>query len=196
MKRNKLFILGICTVMVALVSLSLVSGTWAKYTSTVSGEDSARVAKWAFSTVDLENEEVTFDLFNTTTYSDSNVDVNGVNDNEVVIAPGTTGSFSFTVKNNSEVNAVYSAIFESDEAGVPLVFSTDGTNWVGTLEELNVSDEAFNMGDTATVNVHWKWAFEGGEASGWTDANDTTLGTANTLAQPTVKVTLVFTQVD
>ena len=46
MKRNKLFILGICTVMVALVSLSLVSGTWAKYTSTVSGSSAARVAKW------------------------------------------------------------------------------------------------------------------------------------------------------
>ena len=195
MKRNKLFILGICTVMVALVSLSLVSGTWAKYTSTVSGEDSARVAKWAFSTVDLAAEEVTFDLFNTTTYSDANVDVDG-NGSEVVIAPGTTGSFSFSVQNNSEVNAVYSAIFESNEAGVPLVFSTDGTNWFGTLEELNVSNAAFNMGATATVNVHWKWAFEGGEASGWTDANDTALGTANPLAQPTVKVTLVFTQVD
>ena len=33
MKKNKLFIAGLVTVFVALVSLTLVSSTWAKYTS-------------------------------------------------------------------------------------------------------------------------------------------------------------------
>ena len=191
MRKNRLFILGIFTVMVALVSLSLVSGTWAKYTSTVSGEDSARVAKWAFTTVDLAAEEVEFNLFNSTG------DYNNVAANDgSLIAPGTSGSFTFSVKNESEVNAVYTVAYTSNEAGVPLVFSTDGTNWVGTLEELNVTNEAFNMGATANITVHWKWAFEGGEAAGWQDSNDTSLGTAATLAEPTVSISLTFTQVD
>ena len=191
MKKNRLFILGIFTVMVALVSLSLVSGTWAKYTSTVSGEDSARVAKWAFTTVDLGAQEVEFDLFNSTG------DYNNVAANDgSLIAPGTSGSFSFSVKNESEVNAVYTVAYTSNEAGVPLVFSTDGSSWVGTLEELNVTGAAFNMDQTVNITVHWKWAFEGGEAAGWQDSNDTSLGTAGTLAEPTVNISLTFTQVD
>ena len=194
MKKQRFFMLGIITVLVAVLSLTFVSSTFAKYTSTVTGSDKARVAKWAFSTVDLAAKTVEFDLFKSD-YTESHVDKDG-NGSEVVIAPGTTGKFEFTVTNNSEVDAIYSVIFESNEAGVPLVFSEDGTNWVGTLEDLNVSNAEFNMTNTATVTVHWKWAFEGGEAAGWTDANDTSLGTAGTLAEPTVKITLVFTQVD
>ena len=193
MRKNRLFILGIFTVMVALVSLSLVSGTWAKYTSTVSGSDSARVAKWAFTTVDLAHEKVEFNLFNSIKDSNGTDAETDVAAN--LIAPGTSGSFSFSVKNESEVNAVYTVAYTSNEAGVPLVFSTDGSSWVGTLEELNVTDAAFDMGDTVNITVHWKWAFEGGEAAGWQDSNDTSLGTTGT-AEPTVAISLTFTQVD
>ena len=41
MKKNKIFTLGLVITFVFVVSLTLVSGTFAKYTSTVTGNDSA-----------------------------------------------------------------------------------------------------------------------------------------------------------
>ena len=115
MRKNRLFILGIFTVMVALVSLSLVSGTWAKYTSTVSGKDTARVAKWDVKVNTVKGastkQTVTFDLFSTTAILDTKdglaeTDVtNNPDDDKNVIAPGTKGKVTFTLRNDSEVSA-------------------------------------------------------------------------------------------
>ena len=46
MKKNRIFILGIVTMFVAILSLTLVSGTLARYTSSGKGSDSVQVAKW------------------------------------------------------------------------------------------------------------------------------------------------------
>ena len=199
MRKNRLFILGIFTVMVALVSLSLVSGTWAKYTSTVSGSDSARVAKWewTYNSADVLTS-FEFDLFNTT-YTDSNVDVNGKNDDAVVIAPGTTGSFTFGFKNESEVNAEYSVTFtETNANNIPVQFSLDGTTWKDSLAELNIAETAIDMGDDAECTVRWRWVFEGTESgahAGQTDSTDTELGINGEYTYG-VSATVTFTQVD
>lgn len=198
MKRNKFFMLGIVTVLVAVLSLTFVSNTFAKYTSTVTGSDSARVAKWAFGGVDLTNSEVTFDLFNTN-YTDANVDVDGDGD-EVVIAPGTTGSFNFTVSNLSEVNALYTIVFEEVDNNIPLQFSLNGTNWVNSIEDLDndLANKTINMGDAPSYTVHWRWVFEGstsGAHPGQTDATDTALGKDGTV-EYNVTLKIIFTQVD
>ena len=39
MKKNRILIAGVITAFVALITLSLVSGTWAKYTSQVQGSE-------------------------------------------------------------------------------------------------------------------------------------------------------------
>ena len=72
MKKNKFFMLGIITVFVAILSLTFVSSTFARYTSQVSGTDSARVAIWKWSfTEDVQGTQsslATIDLFKTQVY--------------------------------------------------------------------------------------------------------------------------------
>lgn len=96
MKKNKLFVLGLVTVFVALVSLTLVSSTWAKYTTSASGEDSARVAYWGF---DDDGVLEISNLF-VGSYGDT---VKGSND---VIAPGTTNSASFTFNYKDKTSGI------------------------------------------------------------------------------------------
>lgn len=179
-----------------MLSLCLVSNTYAKYTSTFAGTDTAIVAKWdvsagnASTTIDLFNSSKIYDTNGVTDYTQGGTDdtdvTNGTADG--IIAPGTWGSFSYSVSNNSDVNATYTVDYIVTAANVPLEWSVDGSTWSTNLS--NVSTTALNMGATANVTVYWRWAFNGD------DAADTTLGTATTLARPEVTITTTFTQVD
>lgn len=201
MKKNRIFILGIVTMFVAILSLTLVSGTLARYTSTGTGTDTVTVALWDVQYKDNTSitdpaqdyvqvngsNGISFNLFNT--IKDSNMtDV----ESDVVagkIAPGTSGSFNFLLKNSSEVNAKYSVTYTAEEAGIPLQWSLDGTNWKENLHECNVADVAINMGTSdASITVYWKWAFNGDNAV------DTGLGLNPKTA--TVGITVTFDQVD
>ena len=189
MRKNRLFILGIFTVMVALVSLSLVSGTWAKYTSTVSGTDTAKVAKWAWTyngtALTASPSALTFNLLETRYDND-----HASNEEDVkagLIAPGTSGSFTLEFVNNSEVTANYAVSFVVNENGVPLEWSTDGSTWSTDLA--NIAATKLTMeGGNKTETIHWRWAFDGD------DAVDTGLGFTTPEISVTVNVT--FTQVD
>ena len=190
MKRNKLFILGICTVMVALVSLSLVSGTWAKYTSTVSGEDSARVAKWAwnYKGANLVSDTVAFDLFATINDTGNSADETDVADG--LIAPGTSGSFTFSFENESEVTADYTVDYTvTNVNNIPVKFSVDGTTWTDDLADITgrlaINDPA------KEVTIQWKWDFERTDG----DAYDTNLGVYGA-AEIKVRAEITFVQVD
>ena len=202
MRKNRLFILGIFTVMVALVSLSLVSGTWAKYTSSVSGSDSARVAKWAF-TYDApvsgqSTGDIKFDLFNTIKDSNGTDAETDVAAN--LIAPGTSGSFVLTFTNASEVTAEYAIAFDVDKKGVPLEFKVGDGAWETDLADVDASDATklayTGAGRSASITIYWRWAFEqtGNVTAG--DGVDTGLGSATTLVSPTVSAEVTFTQVD
>ena len=198
MRKNRLFILGIFTVMVALVSLSLVSGTWAKYTSSVSGSDSARVAKWEFTlnTVDVTNsavatpQNVTFDLFKTIKDTDGSAETDLSATDGSIIAPGTQGEFDLVIKNTSEVNAEYSIDYTiTNEDSIPVQFSVDGgSTWSSSLADVAEVDIAHTSG-TETIKVQWKWAFDGN------DNVDTLLGLDGD-AQISVAVKITFAQVD
>lgn len=199
MKKNKVLLLGIITVFVAIFSLTLVSGTWAKYTSTVSGADNAKVAKWEWKVSDLEVKQgmtstnFKFDLFNTIKDT-AGADETDVKEN--LIAPGTSGEFSFNIANLSEVNAKYYITFEVTQDGtapkVPLQFKlNDATDWSDTLTGIAEGAAvpiAMESG-TGTVRVQWQWAFEDRA-----DATDTTIGFA--APNVTVNATLVMVQVD
>lgn len=200
MKKNKVLLLGIITVFVAIFSLTLVSGTWAKYTSTVSGTDTAKVAKWAWKVNDADltlgttTGSFEFKLFDTvldTAIGNTDTDVKP-GTGTPIIAPGTKGSFELKVTNASEVNGTLKVELAQSGATVPLKFSTNGTDYV-SLAELNTSLESTAVGfdATETITIYWMWAFEGAEG---TDATDTTLGIAGETV--TVNATLTFTQVD
>lgn len=202
MKKNKLFIAGLVTVFVALVSLTLVSSTLAKYTSSVTGTDTARVAKWSWSYAKDASNNVLIDLFNDTKVCELDVhdepwiepDLH-VAQGKALVAPGTGGMFKLQVTNNSEVTGKVSFDFEVSGAQVPFEFKIDEGEWSDTLSDL--SSENVAMGATKTVTIYWRWLYERGTTEAEKEANnkqDTELGIASETV--TVSVTINFEQVD
>ncbi len=192
--------------LLTMIVLCLVSGTFAKYTSSFAGEDTAIVARWDVADGDIEER---FDIFDKSKIYDTNgVDFeNPVADTDVFqdipqdggestedsrIAPGTWGSFTYELTNGSDVSVAYEVLYTADEAGIPLEWSLDASNWVTDVDELNVEETRFENSEEE-ITLYWRWVFENGET---TDEEDTTLGTAETLATPSIKIDVTFTQID
>ena len=97
MKKNKMMRLASVLLVLTLLSTSVISGTFAKYTTSDTGTDSARVAKWGFEATDAS---ITLDDLFKSAYN------NTVNSSVDVIAPGTTNSvdFSFAYDPSSNSN--------------------------------------------------------------------------------------------
>ena len=205
---NKLLKFTTFVLLITIVAICLVSGTFAKYTSYVSGSDTAIVAKWVVSDGDAFSS---FDIFDVSKiYDTNNADYTaGTPDEEDVrtgtsagiIAPGTWGKFSYTLTNDSDVNAMYAVEYTIDEDGVYLQWSTDGTNWTDNLDNI-VADETntkIAMDGEKTNTIYWKWAYEADtKAAGQSDEKDTELGTVEeaNLAKPSISVKVTFTQID
>ena len=203
MKRNKLFIAGIVTVFVALLSLTLVSSTLAKYTSQVSGTDTATVAKWKWNYTGTNvSETEKFDLFNTIIDTDTDAEEEDVKAN--LIAPGTKGSFTFSLQNLSDVNATYSVTFSSELVGgtgyLPIKFTLkQGSTELASDYDLSafntkIQNVAADMNSAAQqYTVEWEWVFESGN-----DTADTNLGELAAAGEVKYQVAILvtMTQVD
>lgn len=197
-KRSSMMVRLVAVLAVTMMfTMCFVGGTFAKYTSSGTGTDTATVAKWSFKVGETDiatTDTFTFDLFKT--IKDSDVNNNETEMNPVdgsIIAPGTQGSFNLVLTNASQVTAQYAIDYTVTNTGnIPVQFSVDGgTNWTNDLADVAASDAtklAANSG-TTTITVQWKWVFDGN------DANDTALGSAAT-ANLTVAAAVTATQVD
>lgn len=202
-KENKVMKFASFVLLITIIALILVAGTYAKYTSEATGSSTATVAKWLIKlngkdiTLSGSNENLTFNLFDTI-----NDTATGKAENDVsprMIAPGTMGSFSFDLENDSQVNAEYTIELtltdDNNEAiTLPLQFSLDGKAW-GDLKNLAgnlVMDDTTTEADEGktTATVQWKWDYE---RTG-KDEEDTGLGIA--ASNVNVNVKLVVSQVD
>lgn len=214
MRRNKLFILGLFFAFVAVLSLTLVSGTWAKYTSTVtSAGATARVAKWEweYSGTESESDPFAFNLFKTiedTKAPNGNEEDIKSSNSDVVIAPGTKGSATIKVKNNSEVDATAVITFTISNIGtdeghtlIPLKFSVSKNGAVSDVTaDAKAGTVTVDLGELAAgtsteqeVILSWEWTFTGVD-----DDYDTQLASkaVDALTKTTVVAKIVFTQVD
>ena len=196
MKNNKTVKFMALVLFVTILAIILVSGTYAKYTTSATGSDTATVAKWSIKLGDediAKSTEKTFtiDLFSTITNTESSEEKNVKKTDGSLIAPGTMGSFTLaSLKNESEVNAKYSVTYTlSNESGVPLEFTTnkdDESSWKSDFTAVNVSNEALATDATATTaTVYWRWAFTKDTAR---DTSDTTLGTTTPTVTLTAKI--------
>lgn len=100
MKKNKMMRLASAMMVMTLMTTSVISGTFAKYTTQDSGSDVARVAKWG-----VKVEAINFDMFTedyktdddtatfTGDYSVSSANTDDLIEDDV-LAPGTSGSFA------------------------------------------------------------------------------------------------------
>lgn len=98
MKNKKMGILAVLVMLVA-ITLNAVGGTYAKYISAYSMTDEARVAKWDFR--DVAINEV--DLFEASYTNDNGVYV-ASSDASKVIAPGTNGEYNYDITGTAETN--------------------------------------------------------------------------------------------
>lgn len=147
---------------VSLLTTCVISGTMAKYTSTASGSDTARAAKWSILVNDTEIATATpqtlnFDLFGTVgdanpeTVDEINNDAD-VMDPEAggttIIAPGTGGYFELEITNKSEVTADISIeLQETNDAGIPILYSFGDWDVYHTYADLQTLVESTYEGD-------------------------------------------------
>ena len=198
-KRSSMMVRLVAVLAVTMMfTMCFVGGTFAKYTSSATGTDSATVAKWSFKVGETDiatTDTFTFDLFKTIKDSngtDNETDISP--DDGTIIAPGTQGSFDLVFKNESQVTAQYAIDYTvTNNNDIPVKFSVDGgSNWTNDLADVAASDStklAANSG-TTTIKVQWKWDFNGSD-----DSFDTALGIGGN-AVLTVKAEVTATQVD
>ena len=192
-RKNKKIVLLALLLLLVMVTGAFIQ-TLAKYMTAGTVDDSAVVAEFG---LDIPN---TIDLF-----SDSYTNVQANEGGKKIIAPGTSGHYTFSVTGTSEVAYKVSAdisITYSDEwAGdTPLRFSLDGNTWttLALFEEALATALASNvMAPNTTYSnaqtIYWMWPFHVSSAS---DILDTAMGeAAATGTVPSVTVTIEVTAV-
>lgn len=209
LKKNKTSKLVAITLLIVMIALVLVASTYAKYTSQVSGSDTAQIAKWEWkiNNNDLTKEQKTFDfnLFDTISDTDGN---NEADVKTGKIAPGTKGQFQIKVDNLSEVNANYNLTINATKgksiSNAKIEYSIIGTDeagdWTEDITTFNITNEKLAMENgTNTRTIYWRWAYS---TSTEQDEYDTNVGfdagkaTNDADKSITVNAILNFTQID
>ena len=135
MKKTKLMRAALLLLVLTLITSCFVGGTFAKYTTSATGSDTARVAKWGFkgaSTINLDN------LFQSVYYKhEAGTDKETVKSKTNVIAPGTGGL--------AEFNFTYNETDAAPEVAYTFTVSTDGSACADSIEK----------------NTNIKWSLDG-----------------------------------
>ena len=112
-KNKNTFRVAALLLVACLISSVMLSGTFAKYTSEYSGQDTALVARWSFEALGVNEEDdpmaIELDLFDH--YYDTHI--NGTStDGTYIIAPGVSGSFVLEMDYIADVDADVEITFE------------------------------------------------------------------------------------
>lgn len=215
MKQNKIFRLSAILLVLTLLSTCVISGTFAKYVTSDTAEDEARVAKWGITvtaTDDADGKNVldTKDDLNETHISTAQT--------LKLMAPGTKGNLvnvDVNGKPEVSVNVKYELtltltnwVIDPAVEYCPLVFTvkfgteTQTFQQTGTIAELITAiktyveskngdyDPETNFDGLLDLNISWAWAFNG------EDEKDTALGNLATAPQLYIKVVTTLTQID
>ena len=143
MKKNKMMRFASALLVATLLSTSVISGTFAKYVTTGTGSDSARVAKWgvsinangtSFATSYKNDEEISTNAIG----SVSSVN-NGGSDSKKLIAPGTSGELvECTISGTPEVAVKVTYDATVDLTGWTVTGDFDGNGITDPSTETNV----------------------------------------------------------
>lgn len=188
MKKNVMMRVASALLVAVLLSTCAISGTFAKYVTTESGSDQARVAKWGV--------EIVADSFNmfTDTYAtdDTTATFTGTysvdsNDGKDVFAPGTKGTFAdFAITGTPEVAVDVDVVPTVTVSGdwvvagdfyCPIVVTVgstaicglaydDGTAFANAIAAAisGYSAQYAPNQDLSTIganfDISWEWAFE------------------------------------
>ena len=194
--RKSILLIALLLLLVAIIGFG--GYTLSKYITSKKSEGTAQVAKWGF-TVDADNSKLFGSQYKwnqnvtaSTTDCTGTLTVKADADNtRNLVAPGTTGSMTFSVKGKAEVLAQVEMKVADGYTDIALKLAKDGKNYTynpvkwtlkkgndalvtaGTLEAVvNALNEQYKN-DTATIAIgttindeytlSWAWAFEGTE---------------------------------
>lgn len=215
MRKNKMMRAASGVLVATLMTTSIISGTFAKYTTSATGKDSARVATWGFA----DTSSITLDELFKTAYDQN---VLGKAD---VIAPGTTNSADFYFKySGKEAAPEVAYTFKVDATGskcadeiqnnkniqwkldngeygtwsqlITAIENLDG-NKTDDKYEANTLPDKFNSNQKHTIS--WKWDFDTAQTyddGKSQDEHDTAMGNKASLDDVTIKITITATQID
>ena len=151
----------IISVLFSVIATSFfVSGTFAKYTLTVTGTDQARVAKWGINIVN------NVDLFSASTYENVK---KSEDENLAIIAPGTEGSYTFTINGQPEVSyrIKVKVLEKKDDTGrikfyLNKRYVGDIYDLADAIEQLYPPNQVYPPNTLADVKqtISWKWEYE------------------------------------
>lgn len=170
-----------------LLALIAISGTYAKYTTSVSGNATAVIAKWDIKFTNGDStisNDFNIDLAKTMTSSDKA---------NTFIQPGSEGSFKVKVTNDSDVTAVVVATVSDNSSTIfkngQFTLTVDGNT---AAEGVEVAPNG-----SKEVTITWKWNYEATDDKDTVDVADTTIGTSSDkTAQTICGITLSATQKD
>lgn len=225
MRKNKMMRIASALLVAVLLTTCAISGTFAKYTTSVTSHDEARVAYWGWDATSL-----TIDMFDNS-YDQvlSSGEVDGFTN---VIAPGTakTTTFAFGYTNYKTdkiqapevdytftVNATITGDYDSLDANTNFYWTlkapgaSDATKYQ-TVAELLAAVKALS-GDASGTKTYTAgnlpttftsadevytigWAWEFGTGIAAEDEADTAMGNSQTLENVTFTITITATQVD
>lgn len=221
MKKNTMMRVASVLLVAVLLSTCAISGTFAKYVTEVSSNDSARIAKWGFNTASINFENLFESSYNL---------VSAGSDDMAIIAPGTSGEVAFMFENSLDgahpevaytftVSTVGSdcddEILKNPNITWALAKTAEKANaqygtWEALLtaiENLDGNEAYYDAGETPAMidteyTILWKWNFDNqGDGNTDNDANtnnDTELGNLAAAGDLTVKlmVTITATQIN
>ncbi len=152
MSKKKKTMLALAIILgVAVVGLA--AGVYAKYIASITGQGEATVARWAFSS-DNVNKTVTCEPSKT------------YNPNTLVadkIAPGTTGTCTFHLSNeNSDVGVNYTISLNNESKHPRNLVLDNGGSKTGTLAP----------GAETDVEIGWSWEYYTSDAKDLQDTAD------------------------
>ncbi|MBP3300019.1 MAG: hypothetical protein J6M34_00765 [Clostridia bacterium] len=155
MKKNNMMRIASVLLVAVLLTSCVIAGTFAKYTSSATGSDSARVAYWGFET---DNTDIVFaDLFKTAYVNDEVLSdgANAANNTAAVeetdiIAPGTTNKATFSF---DYVNYKTDAI-TAPEVAYNVTITTAGSAIAAEIEDnTNIQWKLTKTVDATTTDV-------------------------------------------
>ncbi len=223
MKKNTMMRIASALLVLTLLSTCAISGTFAKYVTTATGDDSARVANWGFTTttMNISNLFANAYKYNETAAATGEESTSVVGTSSAdVIAPGTAGSATFKfaydgqeaapeVAYNFEVSTTGSECATDIQSNTAITWSLDngayGT-WnelIAAIEKLDGSEEGAKeyapgelpTGFSASDDVHTiSWKWD--FAKEGNDSTDTALGNKATLDSVKLVITVTATQVN
>lgn len=176
MKKNNSMRIAIVVIALTLITSCFVGSTFAKYTATVTANDTANVAKWDIKVnngqIATDTPSFTFDLFSNPV-KDTDGTSNETDVTNGLIAPGTSGSISLVIKNDSDVTANYAITLVEEIVNGGTAVTTSpieyqvvaGTGaaaadgWGNAATKLNISSADLAVGaEAVTYTVYWRWA--------------------------------------